>query len=1568
MKNLILTLTAVVWLCLSTSAQDWQLIWSDEFNGTSLDLNNWSYETGTGVNGDFGTGQLDRATDRVENVDIEQGINGADGGALRITTRKEFYVDRDYTSGRINTAGKQSWGPNHRIVARVWPQDVRYMGQGFAFWMMPDEMRPGDDHLSWPQGGEVDIMEYVGSLPWHNLGSVHYAWDWNGNEWAAWNHAHHGGYYSYHAEQVPDGIEWYQVDLGSVLTINRVVMNWENTGKTFEIQISTDASNWTTVHLTPDGDGGIDDITFGNASAQFVRMYGTQRSNDWGYSLYEFEVYAPGSGTNLALNRPVSASSSQGDDVGPQYAVDGNVDTRWSSWGRDPGYQCCEPSPQGDPYNGANGWHEYGIDWYADRMEFFIDNNVYHIHYFNDGAAFAKDGENEVEVQKVDGRNVKKSEFSNLYPEWHPFEHKMYAILSAGVGGGGQTYGGPIVDPAEFPVDVYIDWVRVYSNGEEYNPPPVVSLTSPSGTETYAAPANITLTAAASDRDGGTVSSVTFYNGGQVIGTDNTAPFMLEWNNVSAGNYELRAVATDNGGVTSESQVVEVAVNDASSNLALNRPGTASTVTGEFHASLAFDNDPTTRWESLYEDPQWIYVDLGNSYNVNRVNILWEPAMASDYQVQVSANASDWQTIRTVSGNNQAVNDLTGLNGTGRYVRIYGTSRLTQYGYSILSMEVFGAGNFGNQLPSINLTSPGQGSLHASPASLSIAADASDPDGFITQVEFLNGNTSLFVDNAAPFAYTWTGIPEGTYTIIAKATDNSGATRTATPIVVTVADNSNQSPTANAGIDQTIQLPTNSVSLAGSGTDADGSIVSYLWTKVSGGGATIANPGSASTQVNDLSEGTYVFRLTVTDDDQSTDSDEVTIVVNPETQGCGSTNIAIGKPVATSSIQGDYTGVNAVDGDPNSRWGTGFSDDEWIRVDLEGTFNICRVVLSWEAAFGSDYEIRLGATDDLNASALIASVTNGDGGIDDIGTNASPSGRYLWMRGIARGTGWGYSLWEMEVYGGSGDENQGPVANAGDDISLAAGAANATLNGSGSSDPDGDALTYLWEQISGPSVGIDNTANPVTGIQGLTNGASYSFRLTVGDGQLSSIDEVTVTVANGGGCGTTNIALNRPALASSQEGDFSAGNAFDGDIGTRWGSAFSDDEWLRVDFGTNYHICEVILHWEGAYGSDYEIRLGASDDINASTLLVTVNAGDGGTDQISNNASASGRYLWMKGLSRGTPWGYSLYEMEVFGFPATDRVLTTIDLSPAMSVVNLGETVQYTALTYDQYGDPINETVNWMVEGNCPGCIDSNGLFKALTEGMYSVIAYGGPGPVVEYASITVNGNPTQNLALGKPVTVSSVEGPWAAGNANDGDMGTRWGSEFTDDEWLMIDLESTYSITNVKIFWEGAFGSDYDIRLGSTTDLTSAAIIGTVNNGDGGEDDVQTNGGVSGRYLWMNGISRATGWGYSIFEIEAYGNSAGARLSQNQTELAAKISENSIKVYPNPASNQLTIEFEEFKSGDRLEIVSLTGKRILEAQVNSNLQALDISRFQPGMYILRLAGSNSRSVMIVKQ
>jgi len=156
---------------------------------------------------------------------------------------------------------------------------------------------------------------------------------------------------------------------------------------------------------------------------------------------------------------------------------------------------------------------------------------------------------------------------------------------------------------------------------------------------------------------------------------------------VAAGTATI-TVTTQDGSKTATSAIT---VTSSGTNLALNKvTTTSSTENASYPGSLAVDGNGTTRWSSAFADPQWIYVDLGASYNVNRVKITWEAAYASAYTVQTSTDAATWTTIKTVTGNATTTNDWTGLTGTGRYVRIYGTTRATPYGYSIYELEVYG--------------------------------------------------------------------------------------------------------------------------------------------------------------------------------------------------------------------------------------------------------------------------------------------------------------------------------------------------------------------------------------------------------------------------------------------------------------------------------------------------------------------------------------------------------------------------------------------------------------------------------------------------------------------------------------------------------------------------------------------------------------------------------------------------------------------------------------------------------------------------------------------------------------
>jgi mannan endo-1,4-beta-mannosidase len=137
-------------------------------------------------------------------------------------------------------------------------------------------------------------------------------------------------------------------------------------------------------------------------------------------------------------------------------------------------------------------------------------------------------------------------------------------------------------------------------------------------------------------------------------------------------------------------------------NLAKGKPVTVSSnESGSSNvAANAVDGNYGSRWSSAYSNNQWIRVDLGARYNINRVKISWEDAYATSYRIEVSPDGTNWSTLRSVTKNTAGADDIGSFNGTGRYLRIYGLTRATVYGFSIWEIEAYGspAGSGGGNL------------------------------------------------------------------------------------------------------------------------------------------------------------------------------------------------------------------------------------------------------------------------------------------------------------------------------------------------------------------------------------------------------------------------------------------------------------------------------------------------------------------------------------------------------------------------------------------------------------------------------------------------------------------------------------------------------------------------------------------------------------------------------------------------------------------------------------------------------------------------------------------------------
>lgn len=264
---------------------------------------------------------------------------------------------------------------------------------------------------------------------------------------------------------------------------------------------------------------------------------------------------------------------------------------------------------------------------------------------------------------------------------------------------------------------------------------------------------------------------------------------------------------------------------NTSYNLALGKKAYASSLeNSSYPASNAFDGNTTgTRWSSQFSDPQYIFVDLGAQYSLCQVQLIWESAYATAFNIDVSNDSITWTTVSSVTGNTSQVNTLS-ISATARYVRMYGISRATPYGYSLFEFQVYG-----------NVSSP-----------------------------------------------------------------------------------------------------------------------------------------------------------------------------------CTGTNYALNQPAYASSLEAaGYPASYAVDGSMSTRWSSGFSDPQYLYVDLGAQYTICQVAIYWENAMGASYNVDISS--DASTWTTMDSVYENDTVVNSL--KVSGTGRYVRMYGLTRTTGYGYSIYEFQVYG-----------------------------------------------------------------------------------------------------------------------------------------------------------------------------------------------------------------------------------------------------------------------------------------------------------------------------------------------------------------------------------------------------------------------------------------------------------------------------------------------------------------------------------------------------------------------
>ncbi len=196
----------------------WTLVWSDEFDGTSVDPNKWSFQIGDGCPAlcAWGNNELQRYT--TDNHTVANGL-------LTITARLE--PDSSFTSTRLRTLGNGDWTYGRFEIRAKLPT-----GQGLwpAIWMLFSE----DTYGGWAASGEIDIMEAVGSRPDEVFGTLHYGGQAPGNVYAGESLSLYSGtfaddFYVFTIEWEEGEIRWY---INNVLFQTKTSDEWYTTGST----------------------------------------------------------------------------------------------------------------------------------------------------------------------------------------------------------------------------------------------------------------------------------------------------------------------------------------------------------------------------------------------------------------------------------------------------------------------------------------------------------------------------------------------------------------------------------------------------------------------------------------------------------------------------------------------------------------------------------------------------------------------------------------------------------------------------------------------------------------------------------------------------------------------------------------------------------------------------------------------------------------------------------------------------------------------------------------------------------------------------------------------------------------------------------------------------------------------------------------------------------------------------------------------------------------------------------------------------------------------------------------
>ncbi|MHC3452701.1 discoidin domain-containing protein [Streptomyces prasinus] len=678
--------------------------------------------------------------------------------------------------------------------------------------------------------------------------------------------------------------------------------------------------------------------------------------------------------------------------------------------------------------------------------------------------------------------------------------------------------------------------------------------------------------------------------------------------------------------------------------LSQGRPATASSQEGDgYAASAAVDGDLTgTRWSSRWSDPQWIQVDLGQRSDLSRTVLTWESAYGKDYRIQASDNGTDWRTLKTVTGGDGGTDEVA-VSGSGRYVRMLGTERSGDYGYSLWEFQVYGT------------------------------TDGTPPAGGAVEVTGSQGNWRLTVGGQP---YTVKGLTWGP--AIADAPKHM-------PDVRSMGVNTIRTWGTDGGTKPLLD------SAAAHGLR----VVNGFWLQPGGG------PGSGGC-VDYVTDTTYKNNMLTEFAKwvEAYKSHPATLMWNVGNesvlglQNCYSgAELEVQRNAYTGFVNDVAKKIHSIDPDhpvtSTDAWTGAWPYYKRNAPDLDlysmnSYGDICGVQEDWEkGGYTKPYLITEGGP------AGEWEVPDDANGVPDEPTDVQKAEGYTkaWdcvtgHRGVALGaTLFHYGvehdfggIWfnlvpdglkrlsyyaVKKAYSGStsGDNTPPVITNMAVDPAASAAAGEEFTVRADVRDPDGDPITYKVF-LSGNYANGDkrlveakwrSTDNGTFAVTAPEKLGVWKVYIQAEDGRGNAgIETKSVKVVAPPVTGT-NVALNKPTTASSFQSSYGdcpcePAKATDGRADTRWASDWSDPQWIRVDLGAATPIRKLQLVWDPAYAKSYEVQV--SDDGATWRTVHTTTSGNGDIDTI--DVAATARHVRLHLTARGTGWGYSLHEFGIY--------------------------------------------------------------------------------------------------------------------------------------------------------------------------------------------------------------------------------------------------------------------------------------------------------------------------------